>query len=331
MPLVRVRDLHKAFPNNHGGAVHAVNGVSFDIAEGETLGLIGESGSGKSTVGRLVLRLIEADVGEIEIDGRDVRSLDREDLRRLRSSMSIVFQEPLESLNPRMRVGSIVEEPLVIHEPDLSRADRRARVVEALANVGLGARFADRYPRAMSGGQQQRIGIARAIVTHPKFVVLDEPTSSLDLSVRAQILELLSGLQQRLGLAYLFISHDLPTVSYVSRRVAVMYLGQIREFGPVDAIIDAPLDPYTQSLLSASLSVDPSEQQEVKTLTGEIPTPTNLPTGCFLYGRCPIRIDECRQGPIELREVASDHAVRCIRVERREAALPPSPTIIVDS
>lgn len=298
------------------------------------MGLIGESGSGKSTVGRLVLRLIDADQGEIEIAGRDVRALDREALRKLRASMSIVFQEPFESLNPRMRVGSIVEEPLAIHEPALSRSDRHDRVADALANVGLDARFAERYPRAMSGGQQQRVGIARAIVTRPKFVVLDEPTSSLDLSVRAQILELLSGLQQRLGLSYLFISHDLATVSYVSQRVAVMYLGQIREFGPVDAIIDAPLDPYTESLLSASLSVDPSEQREVKTLTGEIPTPTRLPSGCFLYGRCPIRIDECRQAPVELREVLPSHEVRCIRVSDVDGSRPPSPqapTIVVDS
>lgn len=313
MPLVRVEDLHKAFPSKGGGSIHAVNGVSFAIDEGETLGLIGESGSGKSTVGRLVLRLIEADRGVIEVDGRDVRGLGREELRQLRAQMAIVFQEPYESLNPRMRVGDIVEEPLLIHERRLGREDRRERVADALGNVGLDRGFAERYPRALSGGQQQRVGIARAIVTRPRFVVLDEPTSSLDLSVRAQILELLADLQRRLGLAYLFISHDLATVSYVSRRVAVMYLGQIRESGPVDAVVDTPLDPYTRSLLSASLSVDPSEQQVVTTLTGEIPSPAQLPTGCYLYGRCPIRVDECTRGPIELRPVSGDHHVRCIR------------------
>lgn len=313
MPLVRVEGLRKTFRRGHE-PVHAVNDVSFDIEPGQTLGLIGESGSGKSTVGRLVLRLIEADAGRITFDGRDVRSLGAEELRRLRAKMQIVFQEPYESLNPRLRVGDIVEEPLEIHEPRLSRSERRDRVVETLHDVGLDESFAYRYPKALSGGQQQRIGIARAIVTRPSFVVLDEPTSSLDLSVRAQILDLLGDLQQRYGLSYLFISHDLATVGYVSHRIAVMYLGQIRELGPTAEVIDHPKDPYTVALLSATLPVDPREHPQYQALSGEIPSPTHLPGGCFLYGRCPIRIDECMVAPVELRQVAADHHVRCIRV-----------------
>lgn len=327
MSLVHVDGLQKTFPTKGGGVVHAVNGVSFSIDAGETLGLIGESGSGKSTVGRLLLRLIEADAGTVTFDGEDIRSLDRAGLRQLRSRIGMVFQEPYESLNPRMRIGDIVSEPLRIHERGMSRADQRVRVAETLQSVGLPLDYGDRYPRSLSGGQQQRVGIARAIVTQPRFLVLDEPTSSLDLSVRAQILQLLDALQQRLGLAYLFISHDLQTVQYVSHRVAVMYLGEIRELGPTPDVTINPLDPYTVALLSASLSVDPNERRAAKTLPGEIPSPTSLPTGCFLYGRCPIRIDECATGPIELRTVRADHHVRCIRSPLGAAGQPVRPGV----
>lgn len=313
MSLVRVEDLRKTFVRQSGEVVHAVNGVSFAIEQGETLGLIGESGSGKSTVGRLLLRLLEADSGLIEVDGVELRGLGTTALRSMRSTMSMVFQEPYESLNPKMRVGDIVAEPLRIHEPELSRADRRDRVLATLEEVGLEARHADRLPRAMSGGQQQRVGIARALVTRPKLVVLDEPTSSLDLSVQAQILEILHDLQQEHGLSYLYISHDLSTVDFVAHRVAVMYLGEIREIGPLAEVVDTPADPYTQALLSSFLEPDPTVSREQLRLAGEIPDPTRLPSGCFLYGRCPIRIDECKQGPIELAQHAPDHQVRCLR------------------
>jgi oligopeptide/dipeptide ABC transporter ATP-binding protein len=314
VPLLRVEGLRKAFHRRSGAKVHAVNDVSFDIEAGETLGLIGESGSGKSTVGRLVLRLIEADDGQITFDGEEVRTLDRDDLRRLRRRMQIVFQEPLESLNPRMKVGEIVGEPLRIHEPGLNRREREERVEQVLDEVGLNASFARRYPRALSGGQQQRIGIARAIITRPRFIVLGEPTSSLDLSVRAQILELLQDLQDKHALAYLFISHDLATVGYISHRIAVMYLGQIRELGLAQEVVERPRGPYAQALLSAALSVDPDQRNPYVPLEGEIPSPTRLPEGCFLYQRCPVRINECRTSSTPLRSIGGGHEVRCIRV-----------------
>jgi peptide/nickel transport system ATP-binding protein/oligopeptide transport system ATP-binding protein len=317
--LVRVEGLSKAFHRANGEPVHAVNDVSFAIGEGETLALIGESGSGKSTIGRLLLRLIEPDAGTIEIDGQDVRSLGREPLRRMRSTMQVVFQEPYESLNPRMRVGDIIAEPLAIHEPQLSRAERQERVFETMREVGLESSFADRLPRAMSGGQQQRVGIARAIVTRPKLLVLDEPTSSLDLSVQAQILKLLHRLQEQLGMSYLYISHDLSTVNYVAHRVAVLYLGQVREMGPVARVVDDPQDPYTRALLSAYLSPDPQVGRDYEfALRGEIPSPTSLPAGCFLYGRCPIRLDRCAVPPVPLRGIDPGHVVRCVRAPLSE-------------
>jgi len=315
MPLVRVEGLRKRFIRPSGEPVHAVNDVSFTLEEGETLGIIGESGSGKSTVGRLVLRLLESDEGLIEIDGVDIRSLDVKGLRRMRSRMSIVFQEPYESLNPRMRVGDIIAEPVHIHHPDLSKQDVRDRVRRVLEDVGLDPSYAERLPRAMSGGQQQRVGIARALATRPKLIVLDEPTSSLDLSVQAQILEILHDLQEQFGLSYLYISHNLSTVDFIAHRVAVMYLGEFREIGPLERVIGDPRDPYTRSLLSAFLEPDPTISRQQQVLQGEIPDPTRLPTGCFLYGRCPVRIDACKVAGIELRAVADGHHVRCIRAD----------------
>jgi oligopeptide/dipeptide ABC transporter ATP-binding protein len=319
VPLLRAEGLRKTFATASGAKLHAVNDVSLAIEPGETLGLIGESGSGKSTVGRLLLRLIEAEDGTIEFEGQDVRALPAAGLRRLRARAQIVFQEPFESLNPRMRVTDIVGEPLEIHESSLSRAQRRAKVLAALERVGLDERFARRFPVELSGGQQQRVGIARAIVTQPRLIVLDEPTSSLDLSIRAQILELLRDLQARLGIAYLFISHDLATVEYVSHRIAVMYLGQIRETGPSRALVDDPRDPYTRALLSSVLSADPRTALPRQRLEGEVPKPTALPQRCLLYERCPIRIDACRAGPIALREVGAGHLARCLKADRHEA------------
>lgn len=324
MPLVRVEGLRKRFIRPSGEAVHAVNDVSFTLAAGETLGIIGESGSGKSTVGRLVLRLLESDEGVIEIDGVDVRGLDAKGLRRMRSRMSIVFQEPYESLNPRMRVGDIVAEPIRIHQPELSKQDVRDRVNRVLEDVGLDPSYAERLPRAMSGGQQQRVGIARALSTRPKLIVLDEPTSSLDLSVQAQILEILHDLQEQFGLSYLYISHNLSTVDFIAHRVAVMYLGEFREIGTLESVIGDPRDPYTRSLLSAFLEPDPTISREQQVLQGEIPDPTRLPEGCFLYGRCPIRVDACRTPGIGLRAVSEGHHVRCLRADEDLSLAPTS-------
>jgi oligopeptide/dipeptide ABC transporter ATP-binding protein len=313
---VQVEGLVKTFTRGRSTKVHAVNDVSFSIERGETLALIGESGSGKSTVGRLILRLLEADAGRVVLDGVDLMSLSREELRAKRSEMQIVFQEPYESLNPRMKIGDIVAEPIRIHEPKLGRDGRDERVLAALAEVGLNSDYANRYAKSMSGGQQQRVGIARALVSRPKVLVLDEPTSSLDLSVQAQILEILHKLQAEHHMSYLYISHDLSTVSYIAHRVAVMYLGQIRELGSVDEVVNRPRDPYTSTLLGAFLDPDPTVSNSGYTpLTGDIPSPTDLPAGCFFYGRCPVRIDECRTPPVELLPLLDrpSHEVRCIR------------------
>ena len=307
MSYVRVEGLRKTFRRGRHETVHAVNGVSFDIARGETLALIGESGSGKSTIGRLMLRLIEADTGTVMLDGTDVMALGAEELRRARARMQIVFQEPLESLNPRMRIGDIVAEPLQIHAPELSRDERRGRVLDVLHEVGLNAEHANRYARSMSGGQQQRVGIARALVTRPQLIVLDEPTSSLDLSVQAQILEILHRLQVDHGMSYLYISHDLSTVSYIAHRVAVLYLGEVREIGGVEDIVERPRDPYTQSLLGAYLDPDPRRRQsEYGAPAGEIPSPTALPEGCYFRSRCPRSIDRCLRPLPGLRPVSEN-------------------------
>lgn len=316
MPTVQVEGLVKTFTRGRSTAVHAVNDVSFSIERGETLALIGESGSGKSTVGRLLLRLLEADSGRVVLEGVDLMSLSREELRAKRSEMQIVFQEPYESLNPRMKIGDMVAEPIRIHEPKLGRDDRDARVLAALSEVGLSADYANRFAKSMSGGQQQRVGIARALVSRPKVLVLDEPTSSLDLSVQAQILEILHKLQAEYEMSYLYISHDLSTVSYIANRVAVMYLGQIRELGSVDDVVNRPADPYTRTLLGAFLDPDPTVSHSGYTpLVGDIPSPTDLPMGCYFYGRCPVRMDVCTQPPVALLPMAGPvpHDVRCIQ------------------
>lgn len=308
-PIVRLHDVHKSFSTD-GGMVHAVNGVSLDIRPGETLALIGESGSGKSTLGRLLLGLYRPDRGRIEFDGRDLTEMRESELRAIRSKLTVVFQEPDESLNPRMTIGENIGEPLHIHEPSLTREAHRRRVLETLDAVSLDPEIAGRYPRQLSGGQQQRVGVARAIVTNPRFVVLDEPTSSLDLSVRSQILKLLQELQTRLGLAFLFITHDIHTVHYVSDRIAVMYLGQVVELGPTMEVIGNPKHPYTLALMASTLTPDPTDELPRLQLTGEIPKPTQLPHGCLFYSRCPYRRDpRCETERPVLREVAPDHQV----------------------
>ena len=300
--------------------MHAVNDISFEIDEGETFGHIGESGSGKSTVGRLLLGLLEPDRGSIRFDGQELTTMTHGERRRLRPQMSVVFQEPYESLNPRMSVGSIVAEPVVIQGLESSRTAVRSRVVAALESVHLDVSLAKRHPRELSGGQQQRVGIARAIITQPRFIVLDEPTSSLDVSVRAQILILLAELQEVFGLGYLFISHDIHTVEWISHRLGIMYLGQIVETGPRLALFENSRHPYTRALLSARLSVDPDVALSRFHLQKEIPDPTALPPGCFLSGRCPLEIEQCSAAPVPLEPTGPDHSVACIRAGSPEAA-----------
>jgi len=313
--LVDVQALVKHFPiEGSDDVVRAVDGVSFAIFRGETLGLVGESGCGKSTVGRCLLRLIEPTAGRVTFEGRDVVSLSQTELRELRRQMQIVFQDPYASLNPRMRVGDIVGEPLVIHGIG-TKSERRERVADLLRRVGLDPAYARRYPHEFSGGQRQRIGVARTLALKPKLIVADEPVSALDVSVQAQVVNLLQDLQSEFGLTYLFISHGLAVVEHISNRVAVMYLGRIVEIATAGELYANPLHPYTQALLSAIPIPDPDRKRERVVLQGDVPTPINPPSGCRFRTRCPIAIAECAQIDPELREVSPGHSVACIRVE----------------
>jgi len=322
---VEVRGLRKHFPVKRGllrrqvGTIAAVDGVTFDIAEGETLGLVGESGSGKSTTGRALLQLVKPTAGEVRFQAAELTTMAPRELRDVRRQMQMIFQDPYASLDPRMSVRDIVGEPLDVHAIG-SREERRARVSELLALVGLRPEHADRYPHQFSGGQRQRIGIARALATGPRFIVADEPLSALDVSIQAQILNLLNDLKPRLGLTYLFIAHDLAVVRHISDRVAVMYLGRIVELGPRESVFARPLHPYTQALLSAIPVPDPDlegRRQRI-VLEGELPSPAHPPRGCRFHPRCPLATDLCRIEDPELRDLGplgAPHQVACHHAE----------------
>ncbi|MBL4807842.1 MAG: ATP-binding cassette domain-containing protein [Rhodobacteraceae bacterium] len=321
-PLLRVRNLKMHFPIYRGlmkkqvGAVKAVDGISFDIFEGETLGLVGESGCGKSTAGRCVLRLYEVTDGSIELDGQNIAELSGKELRAKRPEMQMIFQDPQASLNPRMTVGSIISEPLVEHRK-MTKVERSARVDELMDAVGLARRYADRYPHEFSGGQRQRIGIARALALNPKFIVCDEPIAALDVSIQAQVVNLLEDLQEKYGLTYLFISHDLSMVRHLASRVAVMYLGKLVELGPSETLYTAAQHPYTQALLSAVPHPDPAKAGNINRiiLEGDVPSPSNPPQGCNFCTRCPRAIDICHQDEPEWRQIGEDHFAACHLIE----------------
>jgi len=318
-PLLEVEDLYKWFPMERGRTVKAINGIAFTIGRGEAVALVGESGSGKTTAGRCLVRLLEPTRGRIVFDGRDVLAMDQKAFRQLRPRIQMVFQEPYDSLSPRMRVGRQVAEPLRMLR-ELSTAERQDRVVEALEMVRLGAGALERYPHQFSAGEQQRIGIARALVTRPDLVVLDEPTSALDVSVRAEILDLLSDLQERLGLAYLFISHDLTAVRRVCDRVAIMYLGKIVETGATEEIFERPLHPYSRALLSSVLYPDPRRKLSRFLLSGEIPSPIDLPAGCHLHGRCPWAEPACAAAYPPVQPFGVGREVACYRAREMSDA-----------
>lgn len=317
--LIEVKNLTKYFSAGESffgkgkGVVKAVDDVSFTIRRGETFGLVGESGCGKTTTGRCILRLIEPTTGEVKFEGKDFLSVRAGELRPMRRDMQIIFQDPYSSLNPRMRVGQIIEEPLTIHQVG-SKAERRDRVAELLKLVGLEASHAERYPHEFSGGQRQRIGIARALALNPKFIVCDEPVSALDVSVQAQIVNLLQDLQEQLHLTYLFISHGLSVVEHISTRVGIMYLGKLVEVATSEEIFRNPLHPYTRALLSAIPKPEPDEKRNRLRLTGDIPTPLNPPSGCRFRTRCPMAEPRCAETEQQLVEVSKDHFVACMVV-----------------
>jgi oligopeptide/dipeptide ABC transporter ATP-binding protein len=312
-PVLEVQGLVKHFDVSRQVKVHAVNGVSFSIREGETLGVVGESGSGKSTIGRSVIRLLAPTGGSIRFRGRDITNLPESACRPLRAEMQMVFQDPWSALNPRIRIGDLIAEPLKLHTK-LSAAERRDKAEALAIRVRLTPELLTRFPAELSGGQLQRVCIARAIATSPKLIVLDEPTSSLDLSVRAGILQLLDELQRETGIAMLFISHDLETVRLVSHRVIVLYLGRIAEQGPAGRLFDTPAHPYTQTLLSAHLPPDPAVKLRRHEVVGEIPSPINLPPGCFFAGRCPLVLPACTSAPPSPVILDGGHSASCLRI-----------------
>jgi oligopeptide transport system ATP-binding protein len=317
--LLEVRDLVKHFPIGGGmftkpvGVVRAIDGVSFSIRKGETLGLVGESGCGKTTTGRCILQLERPTSGSIIFEGIDMVTLDAAELRAVRRRVQVIFQDPYSSLNPRMTIGQILAEPLKVHGLVPDKGERELRVRELLVQVGLLPQHAKRYPHQLSGGQRQRVGVARALAMEPSLIICDEPVSALDVSIQAQIINLLEELQARLGLTYLFIAHDLSVVRHISDRVAVMYLGKLVELADRKAIYDEPLHPYTRALLSAVPIPDPKieAKRERTVLRGEVPSPLNPPSGCVFHPRCPIAVDRCSAEIPPLREIRPGHWAAC--------------------
>ena len=323
-PVVELRDLKVYFPITRGlifqrkiGDVKAVDGVSLSIRPGETMGLVGESGSGKTTVGRAIVQLARATAGEILFEGRPYGGMDMHQRNAMRRQLGIVFQDPYGSLNPRMSAGNIVAEPLRIHHLYENRTDLRRKVGELFAQVGLSPHMASRYPHEFSGGQRQRLGVARALAARPSMIILDEPVSALDVSIQAQVVNLLQDLQQELDLTYLFIAHDLSVVRHISDKIAVMYLGKIFEIADQNVLYDDPLHPYTQALLSAVPTPSPRAERsrERIVLRGDIPNPADPPPGCVFSTRCPQAIDDCKSVVPELRKIKQDHYSACIRTE----------------
>jgi oligopeptide transport system ATP-binding protein len=322
-PLLEVRGLRMHFPvtegmvaRRHIGDVKAVDGVDLTIRRGETLGLVGESGCGKTTMGRCILRLEKPTDGEIRYGGIDIAKLGRRELVALRRKIQVIFQDPYSSLNPRMKVGQIIGEPMKVHGVQPDSARRTARVRELLSLCGLNPNFADRYPHEMSGGQRQRVGIARALALDPEFIVCDEAVSALDVSIQAQIINLLEDLRDKFNLTYLFIAHDLSVVRHLCHRVAVMYLGRVVELAECDELFDNPLHPYTQALLAAVPVPDPTVEasRAFHPVAGEVPSPINPPPGCVFHPRCPIAVASCREARPELRELRPGHWVACSQV-----------------
>jgi oligopeptide transport system ATP-binding protein len=319
--ILEVRDLVKHFPVGGGlfggaaGIIKAVDGVSFAIRRGETLGLVGESGCGKTTTGRCILQLEQRTSGQIIFEGRDVTTLPAAELRQVRRRMQVIFQDPYSSLNPRMTIGQIIAEPLGVHRLVSDRRARESRVKSLLDHAGLLPKMATRYPHELSGGQRQRVGIARALAMEPALIICDEPVSALDVSIQAQIINLLEDLQAEFGLTYLFVAHDLSVVRHISDRVAVMYLGRIVEITDRKSLYEDPQHPYTRALFSAVPIPDPAveAQRAHVVLGGEVPSPLSPPSGCVFHPRCPIAIEECRRAIPELREIKPEHRAACIR------------------